>query len=446
MPLEDSSSASADSENSLLSASSVSGESSGSSASSHSDTSDDSISSGSGDSEESESSGPSDSSDSEGSESSGSEPSESSGSEPSEFSGSGESESSGSGESQSSGSAGSESSEPSGSSGSGESSESSGSELSGSSEPSESSGSGESESSGSGESQSSGSAESGSSEPSGSSGSGESSESSGSGSSHGSSETSSEGSSSGSSESSGESSAGSSENSSDSSGSSGSSMSSGSSGERRVYKLGFYGAGSTTDAGNSWFNDIMAESGIPTDRRYVQNAGLDAVHDFLKWLDKNDNHVISESDVEGVTVKVCGYSWGGIAAIGFTQRLSQTGTIVVGGAGKNPISYRLDVPIAIEMLFTIDPVQILNQPGTVPSTVQNFYNYYQRRGDYAIFRFPDGSIYDDEFGSPFGNLLEGIEVDTAAQSSLQRMVDVIYPATLRTGRPFSPSNSRLHRE
>ena len=190
----------------------------------------------------------------------------------------------------------------------------------------------------------------------------------------------------------------------------------------------------------------MAESGIPTDRRYVQNAGLDAVHDFLKWLDKNDNHVISESDVEGVTVKVCGYSWGGIAAIGFTQRLSQTGTIVVGGAGKNPISYRLDVPIAIEMLFTIDPVQILNQPGTVPSTVQNFYNYYQRRGDYAIFRFPDGSIYDDEFGSPFGNLLEGIEVDTAAQSSLQRMVDVIYPATLRTGRPFSPSNSRLHRE
>ena len=59
----------------------------------------------------------------------------------------------------------------------------------------------------------------------------------------------------------------------------------------------------------------MIDSDIPTNRRYVQNAGLDALWDFLKWLDKNDDHIISASDAEGVVVKVIGYSWGGYESL-----------------------------------------------------------------------------------------------------------------------------------
>jgi len=183
----------------------------------------------------------------------------------------------------------------------------------------------------------------------------------------------------------------------------------------------------------------MADSDIPENRRYVQNAGEDALGDFLQWLDTSGNNVITANETEGVIIKVLGYSWGGVSAIGFTQKLSTTGTIVIGGSPHGPISYRLDVPIAIEVLFTIDPVRHLNPPGTVPSTVQNFYNYYQRRGGYGIFRYTDG-VMDREVGNAFSALLLGVEVDTAAQSSIQVMVDVIYPSVTRSGEPYAPDN------
>lgn len=184
----------------------------------------------------------------------------------------------------------------------------------------------------------------------------------------------------------------------------------------------------------------MEVAGIPSEHRYKHNWGEAALRDFLDWLDTSDNNVISEAEVEGIVVKVCGYSWGAVSAIGFTQKLSQTGTIVLGGSPGNPISYRLDVTVPIEVVFVIDPVDELNQPGTVPSTVQNFINYYQHRGGGAIFRNPDGTIYTDDYGSTGGKLLWGEEVVSASASSLQRQVEVVYPAFSTTGKPFLPNN------
>lgn len=214
--------------------------------------------------------------------------------------------------------------------------------------------------------------------------------------------------------------------------------SSGSSGSsHRIIKLGFYGAGATTDAGNSWFNSIMASAGIPLGWRFVHNDGQNALHKLLKEIDKNGNRTITSVEATAVTIKVCGYSWGGISAVGLAQKLSQAGQIDVGGSPGQPITYTLQVPIRLQVLLTIDPVSILNPPGNVPSTVDNFSNFYQRRGGDAIFRKPDGTIAIDDFGSVLSRTLKGVSITSQATSTTQTEVNQISPPTIRKGIPFS---------
>src|SRR5207248_1810570 len=91
------------------------------------------------------------------------------------------------------------------------------------------------------------------------------------------------------------------------------------------------------------------------------------------------------SEADSMIVKICGYSWGGVSAIGFTQKIATAGVIVVGGSPKNPIQYRLEVGIIVAKLAAVDPVAILNQPRTVQTNVESFYNWYQQRGGGSLF-------------------------------------------------------------
>lgn len=169
-----------------------------------------------------------------------------------------------------------------------------------------------------------------------------------------------------------------------------------------------------------------------------------AVADLLKQLDKNNNRVITQSEIDGLTVKVLGYSWGGISAVAICKRLSQTGFIRTGGTPKNPIGYDLTVPIPISALVTIDPVQTLNPAGTVPSTVSNFVNYYQMIGGYAIFRNTDSNSIDTNIEappSPFGNwfsaLLKGSSITSQASNpAIQVRVEMDMTNTSVPGIPF----------
>jgi pimeloyl-ACP methyl ester carboxylesterase len=180
----------------------------------------------------------------------------------------------------------------------------------------------------------------------------------------------------------------------------------------------------------------MDDAGIPLEHRYPHNSGNQALRDFLQWLDQNDNHIITDKELKNLAVKACGYSWGGVSAIGFTQRLSTAGTIVVGGSPGNPISYALQAPVSIEALATIDPVAWLNPPGTVPGTVKSFHNWYQMKGGKPTWRLADGTVYDDS-ADWLSGLIKGVYVDSQAQSSFQVRVELLDPIVVRSGKPFN---------
>ncbi len=201
-----------------------------------------------------------------------------------------------------------------------------------------------------------------------------------------------------------------------------------------TYKLGFYGAGSLSGYGNLWFREMALNAGVG--HLYEHNVGLTARKEFLEAIDTNGNRVITEAEVSNLTLKVCGYSWGGISAIGFAQEFSSAPkTIVVGGSPHNPIEYRLEVKIPVQILLTIDPVEWLNPAGTVPDTVQSFKNYYQERGGYSLFhRVSDGQIR--QIGNSFSSLLKGDEIVSQAGSTTQIRMDIGNWGT-RIGTPFT---------
>lgn len=205
-----------------------------------------------------------------------------------------------------------------------------------------------------------------------------------------------------------------------------------------IYTVGFYGAGDIGADGNSWFRQFWDRVGVS--HRYVQNDGRSALHDFLAAIDKNGDMIIDADDIVGLTVKVCGYSWGGISAIGFTQALSNAPTtIVVGGSPQNPIQYRLNVIIPIHVLLTVDPVPILNPPGTVFSNVVSFFNYYQQRGGYSDFRLVSNPATGKIIGNFLSKLLKGTDIYSQAGNTTQTRVDLGGFGT-RLGIPFNIYN------
>lgn len=184
------------------------------------------------------------------------------------------------------------------------------------------------------------------------------------------------------------------------------------------FKVGFFGTGSRRGYGNIDFARLSDWAGIPSCNRYNQNAGLRALTDFFKAIDRNRNRRVGADEANSIIVEVYGYSWGAIAAIGFCQKLSRIGNVVVGGSPRNPIQFQLDAPIRVRKLLTIDPVPLLNPPGTVPSSVDLFTTYYQTNGGDGVLRNArDHSLILNKLGSKLSRLLKGTKVHSQAQQT-----------------------------
>ncbi len=103
-------------------------------------------------------------------------------------------------------------------------------------------------------------------------------------------------------------------------------------------------------------------------------------------VDRDGNKIVSGAEAGSVTVKILGYSWGAVAALGLAINLNRTGLIRVGGTPKNPVQYRLWSTIPVDTLVLIDLIAILNWPTSpLPSNVKRFRNYYQTRGKNSMF-------------------------------------------------------------
>lgn len=189
---------------------------------------------------------------------------------------------------------------------------------------------------------------------------------------------------------------------------------------QQALKIGFWGTGPKNLYGNIYFGQIAQRLGVAPKNIYVQNGGVHALKDFFSAIDRNGNRKLSADEIASLEVEVCGYSWGAIAAIGFCQRLSTAGTIVVGGTPKNPIAFEIGAPVRIKRLFVIDPVPILNSPGVVPSTVDSFFNFYQTNGGDGIMRSAQNhDLVVEELGTVLSRLFKGTFIETKASKSKQ---------------------------
>lgn len=188
-------------------------------------------------------------------------------------------------------------------------------------------------------------------------------------------------------------------------------------------RIGFYGAGPTNAYGNSCFRNFALQNGVKRDNLYLQRDGPRALANFFRSIDINKNRRLTRDEIHSLDLEVYGYSWGAIAAIGFCQKISGSGTIVVGGTPRSPIILNLDCPIPVQRLLVFDPVSILNPPGTVPASVKRFENYYQRNGGDGVLRLamkPDTIV--QQLGSDLSRLLKGMRVDSKAEKSDQHNI------------------------
>ena len=70
-----------------------------------------------------------------------------------------------------------------------------------------------------------------------------------------------------------------------------------------------------------------------------------------------------------------------------------------------------------------DPVDFLKPAGTIPSTVGNFYNYFQTKRGHSIFRALDNTHPDREISTSLGRQLRGTSISVAAGVAAEQ-VDV----------------------
>ena len=189
---------------------------------------------------------------------------------------------------------------------------------------------------------------------------------------------------------------------------------------RQAFKVGFWGTGPKNLYGNIYFGQIARGLGVLPENLYVQKDSISAIKDFFAVIDGNRNRRLSPEEIASLEVEVCGYSWGAIAAIGFCQRLSAAGEIVVGGSPRSPIAFSLSAPVRIKRLLVIDPVPLLNAPGVVPETVEMFINFYQRNGGDGLLRSAQNhEVVSEKLGTNLSRLLKGTSVETKAVKSSQ---------------------------
>jgi hypothetical protein len=101
----------------------------------------------------------------------------------------------------------------------------------------------------------------------------------------------------------------------------------------------------------------------------------------MNAINVNGDHHISRAEAESADIRVLGYSWGGTQAANFTRSINRV--------GKDVLGRKLDAPIAVRTLATIDPVEVFKlgpisivplkvTTGPVEANVGAFFDYYQQ--------------------------------------------------------------------
>lgn len=167
------------------------------------------------------------------------------------------------------------------------------------------------------------------------------------------------------------------------------------------------GDGNLSVVGNRWFEriirdtDMSLRTGAEKTYRESPTGYQQAKADFLDRVDKDNDGEVSEAEADGVKVVIVGYSWGGIAAVNFSRLLTSNGFL---GSG---------VDITVERLITIDPVRwgpfrtaFFLKPlhGGVLQNVENYDNYYQRRGGGVSFDYYVRFLTQNGSSIPFGKV------------------------------------------
>lgn len=206
------------------------------------------------------------------------------------------------------------------------------------------------------------------------------------------------------------------------------------------YVIGLYGAGPQRTEGNRWLKDLVCAFGEncqTSSHLYPQYRTNTALRELLFSLDVNKSGTITGKEIDGLSLAIIGYSWGGIAAARLCHQLSRPCTIVITDPPRRPRTIRLKVPIPFTLLFTIDPVRHLKFPKIIPETVANFVNYYQSNGGDSVFR-PHGDAGEQKIGNWLSRRLKGCPLDSKAQKSTQ--VDVAKTRMKMLGQAFAMSD------
>jgi hypothetical protein len=186
--------------------------------------------------------------------------------------------------------------------------------------------------------------------------------------------------------------------------------------------VSFYGLGGAGGFGNDWLDNIANKAGDETNstvRKYDEDQGGRALKDTLHSIDRNHDKMISSTEAKAATLRVVGYSFGGIQAANFAQYFRKV--------GRNIKGYVLKAAVKIKALVTLDPVQsVLKHTSGVPSNVERFGNYYQQKGgNTKVSLYTDPlNIKVTSISVPDPSNIKGNSLKTSAKTSRQIRVDV----------------------
>lgn len=161
-------------------------------------------------------------------------------------------------------------------------------------------------------------------------------------------------------------------------------------------------------------------------------------------MNADTDSTISKAEVEAAEIRVAGYSWGGIQAVNFTWHL--------GRSGNRPAGYKLNEPVKIKKLLTLDPENswfiFKHTRGAVRSNVEAFANYYQDLAVdseiplYYLVGGGKGAPYKLDYiwaDSPLNITGDPISAEAGVQKTEVR-IDQVWPNVL-TAREFYKTNN-----
>ncbi|CAN5473548.1 hypothetical protein BH09PLA1_BH09PLA1_05730 [soil metagenome] len=190
------------------------------------------------------------------------------------------------------------------------------------------------------------------------------------------------------------------------------------------YIVSFYGLGGGGSFGSDWLDKTVDTAGAETGavvRKYNEDDGGRALKDFLSSVDRNHNRRIDKSEVATATVRVIGYSLGGVQAVNFARYLLRVGDTIKG--------FLIGQGTPITSLVTIDPVNSSPLKSTVgvPDNVYNFSNYYQQKGgdttiDLYTRTTPSFKVSSQTYEDPLD--IKGEALATEARGNNQVRIDV----------------------